>query len=610
MFQLTVKSGMTRGMSWEIGAAPLKIGRESVCDVRIPETVVSRQHCEIYLSGESLRLRHLGSVNPTLVNGLPALECSLHTGDEVRVGHVVFLITSTEAEPAEGGDAPRLSTDTLAEEDSVYLSTPSDRDASEVHPKTDGDLTELFHISRSLSRVTTQSALVAALAETVRGRFHPNSAWLLLSDHSGTEHELIDLLGPEPSVRDGLPELRESLSRTLRERRGILTPERVLTAEGMQTRCAMTAPIFFGENDIGAMLVSRTHPARVLHKTDLHFFVALAHIIAPFFRAIERVEQLEAENRNLRRTGEKFGRLIGSGKAMAEVQRIVRMVAPSLQPVLILGPTGTGKELVAGLIHELSGRAKEPLVTVNCAAIPRELFEGEFFGHEKGAFTGAVARKIGLLEQSNGGTLFLDEIGDLSPEHQARILRAVETGKFRRVGGQEEISSDFRIVTATNKDLQNEIKAGRFREDLYHRLRAVELRIPPLNQRRCDIPELAQHFLNASRDRAGTPERRLGPDAIEFLVELSWPGNVRELKHMIEVANTMCTGSVIDAEILRAIAPARDIGDVPVPLDELERRHIIKAIEYTNGNMVETARLLGIGRSTLYNKITHFHLKS
>jgi DNA-binding NtrC family response regulator len=602
---------MAKGSGWTVSERPLVVGRESTCDVRILNTVVSRKHCEIFMDGEVLRLKHLGSINPTLVNGLSALECKLEIGDEIRVGPASFLVVSAETKDPRAAATELLSADTLAEEDSVYLSAQPEHAASEVHPKTDADLTELFQISRALSRVTSHEGLIAALRGFLRARFAPDAAWLLfLQDPSVPDGQVVNVLSPGSSVKEAAARgIRARLSKVLTERRGLLFPERAMNGEKVRVCCTMAAPIFFGEHHIGALCIERTLSERVWYRQDLHFFVALAHIIAPFFGAIERMEQLEAENRKLRATGEKLGRIVGGSKSMAQVQRVVTMVAPSMQPVLILGPTGTGKELIAGLIHELSSRAKEPMVTVNCAAIPRELFESEFFGHEKGAFTGAVGRKTGLLEQSHKGTLFLDEIGDLSLEHQARILRAVETGRFRRVGGEEEISADFRVVTATNKELVEEIKAGRFREDLYHRLRAVEIRIAPLCQRRCDIPELAQYFLEAAAAKSGAAVRRLNPKALEYLAEMPWPGNVRELKNVMEVAHTICQDGVIDVADLRAFASVHDRGDTPATLSDVERKHIARTLEYTNGNMVETARLLGIGRSTLYNKIAHYELK-
>lgn len=606
MYRLTATAGMVKGANWPIGSRPLVIGRESNCDVRIPDPVVSRHHCEIVLDEDVIRVRDLGSLNPTMVNGRPITDGTLQAGDEVRIGRVVFHVTFDNGDSTQS-DAQLLSTDTLAEQDSVYLASRPSGGGIEVQPQTDEDLNQLFLLSRSLSRMSSEADLVRAVGDAIMARFEPDHAWILLLRETG--EELLEF-GPQRSSPGGkaVPPPHEWMVSTLAVRNGLLTPKRITIGNKQLLRCMMAAPLLFGEHPIGVLALQRDQADRAYQLNDLHFFVALAHIVAPFFKALERIQGLEAENQRLRDAGVKLTRLIGGSKAMARVQRMLKIVAPTPQPVLILGPTGTGKELVARLIHDLSERAREPLVTVNCAAIPHDLFESEFFGHEKGAFTGAESRKVGLLEQSHRGTLFLDEVGDLSLEHQARILRAVETGRFRRVGGEEEIGADFRVIAATNKELLAEIQKGRFREDLYHRLKAVEIRIPPLSQRRCDIPELARHFLEAAGTKNNTSARRLSPQAIEYLTSLPWPGNVRELKNMIETANTFSQGEVIDLDALRVLATAHDSGDVPLPLSEIERLHIIKALEYTDGNLAETARLLGIARNTLYSRLTQYGL--
>jgi len=613
VFNLTVKAGLEKGTSWSIASRPLCIGRERSCDVRIPQTIVSRKHCELFLASDRVRIKHLGGINPTFVNGLPIVECTLQAGDEVRVGTVTFLLTALGGEPLDIEEpAPELAvSDTLAEEESVYLSTAPDRQASEVHPKTDTDLVDLFRFSRMFSRVTTQDGLLKALGDAVRTRFQPDHARLMLVDASDGGQTFVDLLAPGTpyAALPGAGDKQRLLS-VLSGRRGLLVSEPSASGDRNLSRHIMTAPLFLGDHEIGAVFMEQCKATRTYYRSDLHFLVALMNVTAPFFGAIEHLERLETENRCLRRADQELKQIVGSSKAIAQVQRLLRAVAPSSQPVLILGATGTGKEMVATLIHDLSERAAGPLVTVNCAAIARELFESEFFGHEKGAFTGAIARKIGLLEQSNQGTLFLDEIGDLSLEHQARILRAVETGRFRRVGGQSEIEADFRVITATNKDLALEIKEGQFREDLFHRLRAVEIRIPPLSERRCDIPELAQHFLENASKKTANPAVGMSSQAIKYLVNLPWPGNIRELKNVIEVASTLCKGRQIESEDLQSIAGAHDIQDTqPLPLSEIERMHIIKMLEHTQGNILEAARLLGISRSTLYNKLSEHRIE-
>lgn len=603
------KSGIVRGKSWPITTQKLTIGRESGCDVRIPDPVVSRQHCEIVLDGESIVLRDLGSLNPTFVNGQPVASGKLRVGDEIRIGRVVFFITCSDAGALGAEDkSDQLPADTLAEQESVYLSSQPPGEGVGVQPQTDADLNELFQLSRSLSRITSGTDLIKAVGNAVEAHFRADAVWLLLQ--RAEETHVTTFAAGKPAGPRMEPPPRDCMLVTLKERRGVLLPRRVARDGQTLLQCTMAAPILFGEHEVGVLALQRSSGERTYHKRDLHFLVALSHIVAPFFKAIERIEQLETENRRLCLASDKVTRLVGSSKALAKVQRMIMTVAPTLQPVLILGATGTGKEVVAVLIHELSERSEGPMVTVNCAAIPRELFESEFFGHEKGAFTGALMRKIGLLEQSHNGTLFLDEIGDLSLEHQARILRAVETRRFRRVGGQEEIGADFRVIAATNKDLPLEVQQGRFREDLYHRLKAVEIRIPPLAERRSDIPELAQHFLEMANAQGKGPRKRLSPTALEYLLALSWPGNVRELKYSIEVACALCKDEVIDVEDLCPVCDASQTGHAPLPLADVERLHILKALEYSEGNMVETARLLGIGRSTLYNKLTQYGLKS
>ena len=227
-------------------------------------------------------------------------------------------------------------------------------------------------------------------------------------------------------------------------------------------------------------------------------------------------------------------------------------VGPSTQTVLVLGETGVGKELVANLVHRASKRRSGPLITVNCAAIPKDLLESELFGYEKGAFTGAAARKVGLMEQSDQGTLFLDEVGDLTLENQAKILRAVDLKRFRPVGSDKELEVDFRLVVATNKDLLAEIKNGSFREDLYHRISTIQIELPPLRDRRSDIPQLAQHFLTLCPDAEGR-KLRFAPKAMEYLVRQPWTGNVRELRNAVYGAVALAQDDLVGVEDLRPV---------------------------------------------------------
>jgi DNA-binding NtrC family response regulator len=304
-------------------------------------------------------------------------------------------------------------------------------------------------------------------------------------------------------------------------------------------------------------------------------------------------------------------RLVGSSPAMRKVVGLIEKVAATDATVLVRGASGTGKELVARALHTNSPRRNRPLVTINCAALQETLLESELFGHEKGAFTGAVATKPGLVEVAEGGTLFIDEIGEMAPALQAKLLRVLEDGHYRRVGGTRELNADVRMVAATNRDLTEEIKNNRFREDLFYRLNVVSIFLPPLRDRRSDIPELIEHFLTTRQ--IGPLRSRVDVDAMKALLAYSWPGNVRELANVLERAQILAENHVITPEDLPenvlTSAPSREqLGD-PRHLSEVERRHVQTVLQEEKGNKVQAARVLGISRRSLYRLIEKYHLE-
>jgi two-component system, NtrC family, response regulator HydG len=328
--------------------------------------------------------------------------------------------------------------------------------------------------------------------------------------------------------------------------------------------------------------------------------------------------KLEAENAYLRdEGGGKFTEIVGGGEKIAAVLRAVEKVALSDTTVFVAGESGTGKELVARAIHRLSRRATGPFIKVNCGALTETLLESELFGHEKGAFTGAVKQKLGRFELADGGTLFLDEVGDVTPAMQVKLLRALQEQEFERVGGERPIKVDVRVVSATNKDLDGEVASGRFRQDLFYRLHVVPLRLPSLRERREDIPLLAQHFVDKLGPRTNPRVRAVSDAALGRLMAYHWPGNVRELENAIEQALVFAEGTEIGVPALPAFlhgsgAVEEERLDVPrqmsLPdiLDDLERQLILKAYEKARGVKTETARLLGIKTSALYYKLEKY----
>ncbi|MBW1691678.1 MAG: sigma-54-dependent Fis family transcriptional regulator [Deltaproteobacteria bacterium] len=331
-------------------------------------------------------------------------------------------------------------------------------------------------------------------------------------------------------------------------------------------------------------------------------------------RAMEH-RQLREENRQLRETlGTHFDtqNIIGRSHAMMRLMETVAQVAPTEATVLIIGESGTGKEMIAGAIHFNSPRKDGPFVKINCAAITETLLESELFGHEKGAFTGAYRRKEGRFRQAHGGTLFLDEVSEMSLAMQVKLLRVLQDREITRVGGEEVIKVDVRIIAATNKDLIKEIGSGRFRDDLYYRLNVVTIAMPPLHERREDIPLLAQHFLEQFSETNRKQIKGFTPQAMDRLLRHAWPGNVRELMNAVERAVVLARAEYLDEDefplIPRETGPEGEVSlegaaSIEMPLDEMEKATILRMLEHTNGNKSEAARRLGITRRTLHKKL-------
>jgi two-component system response regulator AtoC len=397
---------------------------------------------------------------------------------------------------------------------------------------------------------------------------------------------LVDLVMPE---LDGIGVLREAVQ--------LDAPPEVVIVTGNGTVETAIAAMKLGAYDYV------TKPCRV---AELEMLVKRAH----------EKRQLAVENVRLQTRlsrHEEFPEIVTASPAMEEVLELARKLAASDSAVLICGESGTGKELVARAIHRLSPRADGPLIDINCAAIQENLLESELFGHERGAFTGAMTRKLGLFELADGGTLFMDEIAELAPRLQSKLLRALEMGEFFRVGGTQKVGTDLRLLAATNQDLDAWVADGTFREDLYYRINTLTVFIPPLRERPEDIPMLAQHFLK-QQVSANAPE--LTDEAMETLVAYHWPGNVRELRNIMERLAILCAGQEIrnpdlprDLSQRRADGGGASIVGHDVSLEDLERAHIEALLKRENWHQGRTADTLGISAKTLYRKIRAYGLE-
>jgi DNA-binding NtrC family response regulator len=356
-------------------------------------------------------------------------------------------------------------------------------------------------------------------------------------------------------------------------------------------------------------------------KAGAYDYVSKPFNIDEILALLERATQqrrLQREVEILRQEVERkysFSNIIGKSKAMQDIFTLIQRISHARSNVLITGRSGTGKELIAKAIHYNSDRKGMPFVTVNCSAIPESLLESELFGHEKGAFTGAVTSRRGLFETANNGTLFLDEIGDMPLGSQAKLLRVVETGEVRHVGSDDVKKVDVRVIAATHRDLKELIKHDQFREDLFYRLNVISIHVPDLRERPEDIPILIEHFMKKYGEQFGKPVVQMTHEASACLMRYSWPGNVRELENVIERSIALCNGDTIDCKDLpehlfqiKSNDMIDDLATENMPLSEIEKRYIMKVLQRTNWHQSKAAEILGIDRKTLYRKIKEYNL--
>lgn len=606
---LVALSGRLQGQTFDLTGDGLAIGRHPSNDLAIPDAAVSRHHCVLRRIPAGWRVADLDSRHGTFVNGRPVHEEELRHGDVLAIGESTFLalLEAPAGEEAGTGEEVALEAGTeilLPAGESVYL-RPA---ASERDDRPARALAALLDLAAACGTPRDPAGLAREALERVLTAIPAERAALVLADGGD----------PEPLAvrpRSFLPS-RSLADRALRERTAILYKTGVgdASASVAGIRAAACVPLLDSGAPLGFLYVDTREPGDDLGEDHLQWLSAAGALIAPALAVLRRLERAEDESRRLQESV--LGRgLVGESPSLRRAAEILARAAPTASTVLILGESGTGKEMAARALHAASPRAGKPFMAINCASLSENLLDSELFGHEQGAFTGAVARKTGKLEVAHGGTLFLDEVGELPLPLQAKLLRVLQERTFERVGGTRPITVDIRLVAATNRDLKKAVAEGTFRDDLFYRLNVISLTMPALRERREDIPLLASHFA-ALHGRAvrGRPVG-IAPAARELLVRHDWPGNVRELSNAIERAVVLGLEDEIRPEdlpesLLETAAPHASTGtDYHEVLNEAKRRIIRDALDAHGGNVTRAAERLGLHPNHLHRLITSLGLR-
>jgi Nif-specific regulatory protein len=606
----------------------VSIGRDPSNVICINDHSLSRRHCLIKREGESFRVIDLESYNGTFVNELPIGEQSLNHGDQIAVGRVRFVFLSQDVEaavaesPVELGpdELVNASTIRLERKDALYLKPNAVVASLAADARIARDLNALLKISTLLSTIRESTQLQRSLLETILDTVPAERGAILLVREDS--QELIASYGTDKRAKQPIHISRSVVEKVLREAEAILCVEpghdRVLRdAESLvaaQVRSLLCVPLVVRERVKGLIYLDTSNAAIPLDEGHLQLLTAVGVISSIALENVQHLQWLEVENQRLHQEISLEHNMIGESLRMRQVFRFIERIAPTDATILVRGESGTGKELVAHAIHTNSSRAAKPFVAINCAVLSETLLESELFGHEKGAFTGAVAQKRGRLEVADGGTLFLDEVGELSAATQAKLLRVLQERQFERVGGTRTISVDVRIVAATNRNLEEAIAAGTFRQDLYYRLNVIALTLPPLRERRDDIPLLAYYFIAKYSKKCKRLVSGIAPETRNCLMAYDWPGNVREMENAIERAVVLGNTDVIMPDdlpesLLVAGPVSQHLPNYHEAVNELKKKVILQAIEQANGNFTDAARLLGVHSTNLHRLIRTLGLR-
>jgi Nif-specific regulatory protein len=623
-------AGALNGTTLALTDEEISVGREPSNKLWAADSAMSRRHCAIVKQADGrFLLRDLGGRNGTRVNGEKIDKHELCHRDQITLGNstLVFLLGDEEAIAERN---PLQLDDTTVEEDVVASLRPED--SNYLHPdperpsgqpkgeRSAAELSTVLKIATHIGGIRDEGGLQWQLLGMLFDVVPAQRAAILFLDGAGeiaSSAAWDRVHGPEVPVRVS----RTLLKKITAERTGLLLDNikrsplgQAASLQSAGVKSALCVPLLLADRVSGVIYLDTRSPENPFDSDHLQLITAVAGLISLAWENVRHVQKLQEENRYLHEEINLNHELVGDSPRMRAVYELIRRVAATDSTVLIQGESGTGKELVARAIHNSSSRTDGPFVAVNCAAITETLLESELFGHEKGAFTGAVAQKKGKVELANGGTLFLDEIGEFAIALQAKLLRVLQEREFERVGGTRPMKIDVRFVAATNRGLLQAVEAGTFRRDLYHRLNVVSMTLPALRERAEDISLLADYFVAKASRKCRMRPKPISPEARDCLLSYDWPGNVRELEHAMERALVLGSSDKIlpedlPAEIFESAPGEPSSSNFQSVVKEQKKQVVQKAMQQSNGNYIEAAKLLGIHPNSLLRLIRNLNLK-
>lgn len=628
--RLLAVAGPLKDSVFNLETPETTVGRDAVNTFSINDPSVSRRHCVLTLEQDRYIIRDLKSRNGTYVNAVDVPESHLNHGDQLSIGDSVFLFLLHEepadasaASPVEFDDHATQATARLRPHEVLYLHPDRIQNELPANSRLGRNLNVLLKISRAVHSIEDIDQLQARILELIF-EVVPAERGAILLDGKGIDN-LSSIFARHRLSRSAQPvRVSRTVARQVLEQGVAVLGTDVPQSSGLrevesllnsQVRSLLCVPLSVFQKVIGCIYLDTTLSGGRFESDDLELVAGIAGICAAALENARRLQWLEQENLRLTTEINLEHNMVGETACMKELYQFLSRVAPNDTTVLIQGESGTGKELAARAIHRNSQRANRPFIAINCAAIPEGLLESELFGHERGAFTGAVTQKKGRLEGAHGGVLFLDEIGELAAGLQVKLLRVLQEREFERLGSTRPISIDVRLIAATNKDLEEAVKAKTFREDLYYRLNVVSLVMPPLRARRDDIPILAAYFVNKFAAKCKVKPKTFSRDAMACLTHYDWPGNVRELENAIERALVLGVAEVIQPEDLPETILEKDPGPATsrakyhTAIKELKKSLIVKTLDETKGNFTEAAHALGVHPNYLHRLMRNLGLR-